>query len=70
MHPYPAGTLVKIEKLATASGIVDTSKDNMYGYVTDRWKAPASGSTYYVVSIFPNGNKLNCYEHYLSPVTE
>jgi len=70
MTQYLKGTLVKIEKLSAPSGPVDISKDNMYGYVTDWWTAPASGNSYYVVSLFPNNNKLNLPEHYLSAVRE
>lgn len=68
MTRYPEGTLLKIEKLTTASGIVDITKENMYGYVTGWWTG-AGGVPYYYVYLFPTGKKHITNHHYVSPVT-
>jgi hypothetical protein len=74
----PIGTLVRIQKINSIQGTLDVSKEGLVGYITGKYTYSDNVTSYQVhifnssnvVSIFPNGNKLNFYEHYLSPVTE
>jgi len=63
---YPIGTLVRVNKLNTPSGVIDVSGDSLIGYVTSYWKI---NHTHYIVKLFGNLSEHSVFEWYLSPVT-
>jgi hypothetical protein len=67
---YPIGTLVRVNKLNTPSGVVDVSEGSLIGYVTEYYEATWTPHMYYIVKLFSNLSKHSVFEWYLSPVTE
>jgi hypothetical protein len=67
MTPYLKGTLMKVVKESSPSGIVDMSKTNLYGYILDHWKSETWDTLYYSLYLFPNGNQRAFPQDYLTP---
>jgi hypothetical protein len=67
---YPIGTLVRVNKLNTPSGVVDVSGDSLIGYVTEYYRASYTPRIYYVVKLFSSLSEHSVFEWYLSPVSE